>query len=162
VNTLKVSNLTDNKQNHPILPIERSVRNRHAVVTNDLGQSIQAPCSQRGQPKTSPNKKSRKSSTDHRPTLNEEIIRKFQYIFQTDQMSIISHRDPNLFKNITYCVETELYQYKRKLFPKSEDNLGDGFSTFYDNTMRMNILAKIKEILKQRAGLSGQLLLDNN
>ena len=75
---------------------------------------------------------------------------------------MISMRDPNLFKTITYCVETELYRHKRKLFPDTEDNLGDGYSTFYDNQMRMNILAKIKEILKQRAGLSGQLLLDNN
>ena len=58
--------------------------------------------------------------------------------------------------------EVELYKLKHKVYPKSGNNFGEGYSCFQYNTTRMNILKKVKELIMRRKGVSGERLLDRN
>ena len=77
-------------------------------------------------------------------------------------MNMISIRDPHNFKKIMLITEAELYKHKKKLYPKSIDNLGDGYSQFFDTKTRISILREVKGIILRRKGLSGDKLLDDN
>ena len=61
-------------------------------------------------------------------TLDEEILTKFEDSLLVNKMARIISADPGFYKQITLVTEGELYKYKRKLYPKSNDNLGAGFS----------------------------------
>jgi len=43
-------------------------------------------------------------------------------------MNMINLRDPITYRSIMYITESELYKYKRKLYPKSVNNMGEGYS----------------------------------
>ena len=58
--------------------------------------------------------------------------------------------------------ESELFKHKKKLYPTSLDNLGDGYSQFFDAKTRISILREVKGILLRRKGLSGDKLLDDS
>jgi len=77
-------------------------------------------------------------------------------------MAMVGLRDPELFRQITFGTEAELYKLKHKMYPKSGNNLGEGYSQFLGDSTRMGVLKKVKEVLKKRAGLSGAGLLDQN
>jgi hypothetical protein len=57
-----------------------------------------------------------------------KILEKLEVSLQTDAMNMISIRDPTAYRKIIYIVEGELYKHKRKLYPKSVNNMGDGYS----------------------------------
>ena len=40
----------------------------------------------------------------------------------------MKNRDPDSRKQLIFSCEDELFKYKKKLFPKSQNNMGEGFS----------------------------------
>lgn len=77
-------------------------------------------------------------------------------------MNMISIRDPYTFKKIMLITESELYKHKKKLYPKSLDNLGDGYSQFLDPKTRIAILKEVRDMILRRKGLSGDKLLSDS
>ena len=77
-------------------------------------------------------------------------------------MAMVGLRDPELFRQITFGTEAELYKLKHKIYPKSGNNLGEGYSQFQEDSTRMVVLKKVKELIKKKAGLSGAGLMDRN
>lgn len=77
-------------------------------------------------------------------------------------MNMISIRDPHTFKKIMLITEAELFKHKKKLYPKSLDNLGDGYSQFLDPKTRISILREVKGMILRRKGLSGDKLLSDS
>lgn len=75
-------------------------------------------------------------------------------------MNMINHKDPKNYKKIIYITEAELYKHKRKLYPKSLNNMGHGYSQFFDDKIRIAILRQVKEIILRRKGLKGAKLQD--
>lgn len=60
-------------------------------------------------------------------------------------MELLSRHQPNKFKEVLYYTEAELYKLKKKMYPKSTNNLGDGYSQ-YDESVRLEVLAKVKKM----------------
>jgi hypothetical protein len=71
----------------------------------------------------------------------------------------MKNRDPDSRKQLIYSCEDELYKYKKKLFPKSQNNMGEGFSTFFDENTRVAILKEVKKEMHRRKKL--QILKKN-
>ena len=81
---------------------------------------------------------------------------KFEDSLNVNKMARIISTNPEFYKQITLVTEGELYKYKRKLYPKSSDNLGAGFSQFLDNNTRNKILNEVKEVLLKKQGVGGK------
>ena len=79
--------------------------------------------------------------------LVHKILERLEGCLQVDAMNMISIRDPSIYKKITFIVEAELYKHKRKLYPKSVNNMGDGYSQFFEDKTRICILKQVKDII---------------
>jgi len=60
------------------------------------------------------------------------------------------------------ATEAELFKLKHKVYPRSGTNLGEGYSQFHEDSTRLSILKRVKELIKRRAGLSGAGLLERS
>lgn len=75
----------------------------------------------------------------------EELLR------QVDaNASTAKNIDPETRKKITFVTESELFKYKRKLYKYADNNMGDGFSQFFDDSTRRAILAEVKKDLVRK------------
>lgn len=94
--------------------------------------------------------------------LVHKILERLEHCLQVDSMHMMSIRDPYDYKKIIYIVEGELYKHKRKLYPKSINNLGEGYSQFFEDKTRISILKQVKDIILSKKGLSGERLMDSS
>ena len=91
--------------------------------------------------------------------LVHKILERLENCLQVDSMHMMQIRDPYIYKKIIYIVEGELYKHKRKLYPKSINNLGEGYSQFFEDKTRVSILKQVKDILLTKKGISGDKLM---
>ena len=77
-------------------------------------------------------------------------------------MSMINLKYPENYKKIIYITEAELFKHKRKLYPKTLNNMGHGYSQFQDDNIRIAILRQVKDIILRRKGLKGEALKPNS
>jgi hypothetical protein len=61
-------------------------------------------------------------------SLLEDIIEKLEWSLKSDTMNMINLKDPENYRKIIYITEAELYKHKRKLYPKTLNNMGHGYS----------------------------------
>ena len=61
-------------------------------------------------------------------SLLDEIIEKLEWSLKSDTMNTINLKDPENFRKIILITEAELYKHKRKLYPKTLNNMGHGYS----------------------------------
>ena len=69
----------------------------------------------------------------------------------------MSRVDPLKFRSILYLTEAELFKHKRKLYPNSLNNAGDGYSQYIDPQTRNSILTRIRELYAKKIGLQGNV-----
>lgn len=93
-------------------------------------------------------------------SLAFKILEKLESSVQQDTVSMINLKDPDYYKKIMLFTEAELFKHKQKLHKNTQNNLGEGFSQFVDESTRTSILKQVQQILMMRRGLRGDSLLD--
>ena len=58
--------------------------------------------------------------------------------------------------DILYLTEAELFKHKRRLYPGSLNNAGDGYSQYIDNQTRLQILNRIRDLYSKKIGLQAK------
>jgi len=56
------------------------------------------------------------------------LIEKLDIAVKSNKMEEISRKNPEGRKKITYTTEDELYKHKKKLYPQTTNNCGEGYS----------------------------------
>ena len=56
---------------------------------------------------------------------------------------------------ILYYTEAELFKHKRKMYPQSLDNMGDGYSQYQNEKTRIGILQVVKKVCSEYLGSVG-------
>lgn len=68
-------------------------------------------------------------------------------------MENITRSKPDELQKIVLNTEAQLYKHKRRLYPQCINNMGDGYSQFFDESTRNSILKKVKQELTKAVGV---------
>lgn len=77
--------------------------------------------------------------------LPKQIMESLIYCMRFDYMAQINRQDPQKFMKILYYTEAELFKHKMKMYPKCNNNLGEGYSQYFDEETRLGILSRVKK-----------------
>jgi len=72
--------------------------------------------------------KHKQKKVQKKKALNETILEELEMIIHTGVMDNIQRGDPEVFKHIVLGTEAQLYKHKRRLYPHSINNQGEGYS----------------------------------